>query len=62
MCTQGSYCAGNGNSAVSGPCDPGYYCPPGMNVSNPADYTCPQGTSLSTLQTDPFEHLSLLFI
>ena len=24
-------------------CDAGYYCPAGMNISNPTEYTCPQG-------------------
>ena len=42
-CTQGSYCAGYGNIAVTAQCDQGYYCPAGMNVSNPTQYTCPQG-------------------
>ena len=43
QCTQGSYCAGYGNTAVTAACDAGYYCPAGMNVSNPTEYTCPQG-------------------
>ncbi|CAH1789576.1 unnamed protein product, partial [Owenia fusiformis] len=42
-CTQGSYCAGYGNIAVDGDCDPGYYCPEGMSSSTPADFPCPVG-------------------
>ena len=43
QCTQGYYCGGYGLTAVTDQCDAGYYCPPGMNVSNPTEYTCPQG-------------------
>ena len=43
ICTQGMYCAGYGNEAPDGYCAGGYYCPPGMNVSMPTDYPCPQG-------------------
>lgn len=42
-CTKGYYCAGYGNDKPSGPCDPGYYCPSGMSVQNPPQYTCPVG-------------------
>lgn len=30
-----------GLNATSGPCEPGYYCPPGQNSSRPSDYPCP---------------------
>ena len=43
QCTQGYYCGGYGLTAVTDQCDAGYYCPAGMNVSNPTEYTCPQG-------------------
>ena len=43
-CLQGYYCQGYGNEEPTGPCAAGYYCPSGMNISNPAEYTCPQGT------------------
>ena len=42
-CIQGSYCSGYGNVYPTAQCDTGYYCPTGMNVSNPSEYTCPQG-------------------
>ncbi|CAC5381825.1 unnamed protein product [Mytilus coruscus] len=42
-CLQGYYCAGYGNPAASGPCTVGFYCPTGMNISTPGEYTCPQG-------------------
>lgn len=42
-CTQGQYCDGYGNDLPTGSCDAGYYCPTGMNVSSPAEYTCPEG-------------------
>ena len=42
-CTQGYYCDGYGNDNPTGQCSAGYYCPTGMNVSTPAEYTCPEG-------------------
>lgn len=44
-CIQGSYCSGYGNVYPTAECDLGYYCPAGMNVSNPSEYTCPEGTT-----------------
>jgi len=38
-----------GNTAVTGICDGGYYCPAGMNMSDPTEYTCPQGQSTLTM-------------
>ena len=32
----GDYCGEPGLNQTSGPCDAGYYCPPGQNVSNQA--------------------------
>ena len=45
-CTQGQYCDGYGNDLPTGFCDAGYYCPVGMNVSSPAEYTCPEGRAV----------------
>ncbi|CAH1789581.1 unnamed protein product, partial [Owenia fusiformis] len=40
-CTQGQYCDTEGMNVTSGPCEAGYYCPPGQNSSRPTDYPCP---------------------
>lgn len=42
-CLQGYYCAGYGNPAASGLCTVGFYCPSGMNITTPGEYTCPEG-------------------
>ena len=39
----GYYCASSGLSTPTGPCDGGYYCPEGQNVSSPAAYICTPG-------------------
>lgn len=39
----GSYCDSAGLSTPTGPCDGGYYCPEGQNVSAPAAYVCTPG-------------------
>lgn len=39
----GFYCGNHGLEEPSGPCDAGYYCPGGQNVSNPSDYSCTPG-------------------
>lgn len=40
MCTGGYYCASEGRDAVTGPCDPGYYCPGGDKSSFNATQEC----------------------
>ena len=41
---------GTGNTNYTGPCAPGYYCPPGQQSDTPSEYNCtlgnycPQGT------------------
>lgn len=53
-CTAGSYCEGFGNSAVTGDCEAGFYCPAGQKVKRPisnicsAGYKCPTGSSTQT--------------
>lgn len=42
-CYQGYHCAGYGNVMATGQCDAGFYCPSGMNLSSPAEYTCSEG-------------------
>ncbi|CAG2223568.1 unnamed protein product [Mytilus edulis] len=42
-CVAGSYCDSAGLSTPTGPCDGGYYCPEGQNVSAPAAYVCTPG-------------------
>ena len=42
-CTAGDYCGLQGQNQTSGPCDAGYYCPPGQNSSTPYDYSCTVG-------------------
>ena len=42
-CTPGYYCAGTGNTNVTGPCDAGYYCPAGQDTASPAAYNCTLG-------------------
>ena len=44
-CTAGSYCATEGLSTPSGPCDAGYYCPDGFGspTSTPGEFLCPVG-------------------
>jgi hypothetical protein len=42
-CTDGSYCEGFALTAVTGQCDPGYYCPAGQKIKNPIQYICPAG-------------------
>lgn len=37
------YCDGAGNSNPDGPCDPGYYCPGGQDISNSPDLNCTLG-------------------
>ena len=50
-CWAGSYCNDTGLNSVSGPCDPGFYCPEGTSVRNPPEYNCnvgfhcPEGSS-----------------
>ena len=39
----GSYCGDYALLAPSGPCDAGYYCPEGQNVSSPAAFVCTPG-------------------
>eukprot|EP00704_Kipferlia_bialata_P000894 g894.t1 len=43
-CTAGSYCSGTGNSAVTGDCAIGYYCPAGQSQADPVAYVCPKGS------------------
>ena len=38
-CKAGFYCAGTGNSAVSGPCDAGHWCQAGAIEQAPATFT-----------------------
>lgn len=42
-CTEGQYCETEGLNATTGPCEAGYYCPPGQNSSRPSDYPCTVG-------------------
>lgn len=42
-CTAGYFCAGTANTNYTGPCAPGYYCPPGQQVSEPVEYNCTLG-------------------
>ena len=42
-CIAGHYCSGYGNPTPTGFCDPGYYCPTGMETNQPAAYQCPVG-------------------
>ena len=47
-CTPGSYCDGQGNSAVTAECDPGFYCTLGSwlaQPSSPEGGECQPGTS-----------------
>lgn len=52
-CDGGMFCNGTGLSAVSGPCDPGFYCPSGQSVPNPYDYRCPPGHYCLTNTSTP---------
>ena len=58
-CTQGKYCGSEGLSAVSGDCDPGYYCIGGAADSNPTDGTtgnvCPAGSYCPAGSFEPEE-------
>ena len=40
---KGFYCEDSGLSEPTGPCDAGFYCPGGQNVSSPAEYECSPG-------------------
>ena len=42
-CTGGYFCDSSGLDSVSGPCAPGYYCPPGQQDKKPVEYHCPKG-------------------
>lgn len=44
-CTSGYYCADEGASVATGPCDERYYCPDFAEVYDPrpSDYPCPPG-------------------
>jgi hypothetical protein len=39
----GKYCGSEGLPDVTGPCDPGYYCPAGQVSATPANYSCQPG-------------------
>lgn len=39
----GMYCGSEGLADVTGPCDPGYYCPAGQVSATPANYSCQPG-------------------
>ena len=39
----GMYCGSEGLPDVTGPCDPGYYCPAGQVSATPANYSCQPG-------------------
>ena len=41
VCTAGDFCGSQGLNNTSGPCEAGYFCPPGQNSSTPYDYPCP---------------------
>ncbi|XP_062603182.1 uncharacterized protein LOC134264959 [Saccostrea cucullata] len=43
ICKLGKYCGSEGLPDVSGPCDPGYYCPAGQVSATPANYSCQPG-------------------
>lgn len=62
-CSSGSYCNTKGASAVTGPCDPGFYCNSGSTSSRPRNtsegggrctqgFYCPSGSS-SAVSCDP---------
>ena len=42
-CSPGSFCQGYGNTAPTGPCNAGYYCPGGQQISNPNEFVCAAG-------------------
>ena len=42
-CTAGQYCSGSANTAVTGPCSPHYYCPPGQTNPAPPEFNCTVG-------------------
>lgn len=42
-CTEGKYCGSDALPQPTGNCSQGFYCPPGQKVSNPGNYTCPEG-------------------
>lgn len=56
-CSPGSFCEGYGNSFVTGPCSPGYYCPQGSraNVSKPSAFLCPKAHFCPGGSADPKE-------
>lgn len=39
----GMYCGSEGLADVTGPCDPGYYCPAGQVSATPANFSCQPG-------------------
>ena len=43
LCTRGKYCNDTGLEAPEGPCDAGYFCPPGQSSKTPAAHPCPAG-------------------
>ena len=52
-CTAGQYCGAEGLNATSGPCSPGYYCPPGQNSSRPDAFPCPVSHYCSVNSSEP---------
>ena len=52
-CTAGYYCEGPADTAVTGPCDEGYYCPAGQQVATPADFFCTLGHYCPVGTADP---------
>ncbi|XP_070552128.1 fibrillin-2-like [Ptychodera flava] len=52
-CTEGMYCEERGLDAPTGPCEPGYYCPPGQNSSRPYDYPCTIGNYCPLNSSEP---------
>lgn len=42
-CIAGMFCNSSGLSYPDGPCDKGYFCPPGQSVSSPNGHPCPVG-------------------
>ena len=52
-CTSGSYCGSAGLSRPSGPCDPGYHCPPGQSSPRPPNFNCSAGYHCPGNTSDP---------
>ncbi|XP_077105722.1 uncharacterized protein LOC143764221 isoform X2 [Ranitomeya variabilis] len=52
-CEAGKFCAGMGQSAISGPCQEGFSCPEGSTSATPSGGMCPAGSYCPTSSAWP---------